>query len=265
LTLVITLFIFKTCAHNRHSTKERLYPMYLRTFFMMFLLMFAFGCTAEETKAAPDLKLDTQKSRISYTIGANIAKDFKAQQIDIDADVLVQGLKDGLAGKELRLTDEEMVSEIQAFQKEMQAKMVAEMEALAAKNKAAGEAFLAENAKKEGVKVTESGLQYKIIEEGEGPSPGPSDMATVNYRGTLIDGTQFDSSYDRGQPATFPVGGVIAGWTEALQLMKPGAKWQLVIPSNLAYGERGAGKDIGPNSTLVFDVELLSVEKGEKK
>jgi len=143
--------------------------------------------------------------------------------------------------------------------------MVAEMEALAAKNKAAGEAFLAENAKKEGVKVTKSGLQYKIIEEGEGPSPGPSDMATVNYRGTLIDGTQFDSSYDRGQPATFPVGGVIAGWTEALQLMKPGAKWQLFIPSDLAYGERGAGKDIGPNSTLVFDVELLSVEKGEKK
>jgi len=158
-----------------------------------------------------------------------------------------------------------MATEIQAFQKEMQAKMVAEMQALAAKNKAAGEAFLAENAKKEGVVVTDSGLQYKIIEEGEGPSPGPSDMATVNYRGTLIDGTQFDSSYDRGQPATFPVGGVIAGWTEALQLMKPGAKWQLFIPADLAYGERGAGKDIGPNSTLVFDVELLSVEKGEKQ
>jgi len=237
--------------------------MYLRTFFMMFLLMFAFGCTAEEIKAAPESKLDTPKSRISYTIGANIAKDFKAQQIDVDADVLVQGLKDGLADKELRLTDEEMAAEIQNFQKEMQAKMVAEMEALAASNKAAGEAFLAENAKKEGVTVTASGLQYKIIEEGSGDSPGPDDVATVNYRGTLVDGTQFDSSYDRGQPATFPVGGVIAGWTEALQLMKPGAKWQIFIPSDLAYGERGAGKDIGPNSTLVFDVELISVKKGE--
>jgi FKBP-type peptidyl-prolyl cis-trans isomerase FklB len=238
--------------------------MYLRTFFMMFLLMFAFGCTAEETKAAPELKLDSPKSRISYTIGANMAKDFKAQKIDVDADVLAQGLKDGLAGKELRLTDEEMATEIQNFQKEMQAKMAAERAALADSNKAAGEAFLAENAKKEGVKVTASGLQYKVIEEGSGDSPGPNDTATVNYRGTLVDGTQFDSSYDRGQPATFPVGGVIAGWTEALQMMKPGAKWQIVIPSDLAYGERGAGRDIGPNSTLVFDVELISVKKGEK-
>ena len=110
--------------------------------------------------------------------------------------------------------------------------------------------------------MTESGLQYKIVEEGAGDSPAAVDMATVHYRGTLIDGTQFDSSYDRGQPATFPVGGVIAGWTEALQLMKPGAKWQIVIPAGLAYGERGAGQDIGPNSTLLFDVELISVEKG---
>jgi FKBP-type peptidyl-prolyl cis-trans isomerase FklB len=143
----------------------------------------------------------------------------------------------------------------------MQAKMVAEMEAMQAKNQAAGAAFLAENAKKEGVIVTASGLQYKVLEPGDGPSPGVEDVATVHYRGTLIDGTQFDSSYDRGQPATFPVGGVIAGWTEALQLMKPGAKWQLFIPAELAYGERGAGQDIGPNSTLLFDVELISVEK----
>ena len=119
------------------------------------------------------------------------------------------------------------------------------------------------NAKIEGVVVTESGLQYKIVEPGEGESPGPNDVVTVNYRGTLTDGTQFDSSYDRGQPATFPVSGVIAGWTEALQLMKPGAKWQLVIPSELAYGDRGAGQTIGPNATLVFDVELIKVEKGE--
>ncbi|NOR49896.1 MAG: hypothetical protein GQ530_02525 [Desulfuromonadales bacterium] len=208
------------------------------------------------------MKLDTPKSRISYTIGVNIGKDFKSQKMDIDADVLFMGLKDSLAGKELQLTDEEMATEIQTFQQEMQAKITAEMEKAVAKNQVEGEAFLAENANQEGVVVTESGLQYKVLEPGEGDSPGPADMATVHYRGTLIDGTQFDSSYDRGQPATFPVGGVIAGWTEALQLMKPGAKWQLVIPAGLAYGERGAGQNIGPNATLLFEVELISVEKG---
>jgi FKBP-type peptidyl-prolyl cis-trans isomerase FklB len=221
--------------------------MYSRLIPVMFLLVFVVGCAAEEAKAVPELKLDTPKSRISYTIGVNIGQDFKSQKMDVDADVLLMGLKDSMAGKELRLTDEEMA---------------AEMEAMVAKNKVEGEAFLAENAKKEGVVVTESGLQYKVLEPGEGDSPQADDVATVHYRGTLINGTQFDSSYDRGEPATFPVGGVIAGWTEALQLMKPGAKWQLVIPAELAYGERGAGQDIGPNATLLFDVELISVEKG---
>ena len=238
--------------------------MSLRLFAVMSLLVFSFGCAAEEAKVVPELKLDTPKNRISYTIGVNIGQDFKSQKMDIDADLLLAGIKDSLAGKELRLTEEEMASEIQKFQEDMQAKMMAEMEALSAKNKADGEAFLAENAKQEGVVVTASGLQYKVLEAGEGDSPVPSDVVTVHYRGTLVDGTQFDSSYDRGQPATFPVGGVIPGWTEALQLMKPGAKWQLVIPADLAYGERGAGQAIGPNSTLLFDVELLSVEKGEK-
>jgi FKBP-type peptidyl-prolyl cis-trans isomerase FklB len=235
--------------------------MYSRLFVVMFVLLFAVGCSAEEAKVA-ELKLETPKDRISYTIGVNIGQDFKGQEVDVDTDILLMGLKDSLDGKELKLTDEEMIAEIQAFQQKMQEKMIAEMEASAGKNQAEGEAFLAENANKEGVVVTESGLQYKILEEGEGASPGAADVATVHYRGTLIDGTQFDSSYDRGQPATFPVGGVIPGWTEALQLMKPGAKWQLFIPSALAYGERGAGQDIGPNATLLFDVELISVEKG---
>lgn len=238
--------------------------MYLRLFAVMSLLVFSFGCAAEEAKVAPELKLDTPKNRISYTIGVNIGQDFKSQKMEVDADLLLAGIKDSLAGKELRLTEEEMASEIQKFQQDMQAKMMADMEALSAKNKADGEAFLAENAKKEGVVVTASGLQYKVLEAGEGDSPVPSDVVTVHYRGTLVDGTQFDSSYDRGQPATFPVGGVIPGWTEALQLMKPGAKWQLVIPADLAYGERGAGQAIGPNSTLLFDVELISVEQGAK-
>jgi FKBP-type peptidyl-prolyl cis-trans isomerase FklB len=238
--------------------------MYIRLFAVISLLAFFSGCAVEETKVAPELKLDTPKSRISYTIGVNIGQDFKSQKMDIDADVLLAGIKDSMAGTELRLTEEQMASEIQTFQKDMQAKMVAEMEALGAKNKADGEAFLAENSKKEGVVVTASGLQYKVIEAGEGDSPTPSDIVTVHYRGTLVDGTQFDSSYDRGQPATFPVSGVIPGWTEAMQLMKPGAKWQLVIPADLAYGERGAGQAIGPNATLLFDVELISVQKGEK-
>jgi len=235
--------------------------MYSRLFVVMFVLLFAVGCSAEEAKVA-EMKLETPKDRISYTIGVNIGQDFKGQEIDVDTNVLLMGLKDSLDGKELKLTDEEMVAEIQSFQQKMQAKMVAEMEASAGKNQAEGEAFLTENANKEGDVVTESGLQYKVLEEGEGDSPGAADVATVHYKGTLIDGTQFDSSYDRGQPATFPVGGVIPGWTEALQLMKPGAKWQLFIPSALAYGERGAGQDIGPNATLLFDVELISVEKG---
>jgi len=236
--------------------------MYLRLFAVMIMLTSLAGCTPEEASSASELKLDTPKNRISYTIGVNIGQDFKSQNMDVDPDLLLMGLKDTLSGKELQLTEEEMVQEIQNFQQEMQVKMAAEMEAKAAENKAAGEAFLAENAKQEGVVVTESGLQYKIIEPGQGDSPGPADVATVHYRGTLIDGTQFDSSYDRGQPASFPVGGVIPGWSEALQLMKPGAKWQLSIPAELAYGERGAGQDIGPNSTLLFDVELISVEQG---
>ncbi len=236
--------------------------MYFRLFTATLALVFFAGCAPEEAKSAPETKLDTPKNRISYTIGVNIGQDFKSQSMDVDPDVLLLGLKDVLAGKELQLSEEEMIKEIQAFQEEMQAKLVAEMEAKATSNQAEGEAFLAENAKKEGVVVTESGLQYKVIEAGEGDSPGPEDVATVHYRGTLIDGTQFDSSYDRGEPATFPVGGVIAGWTEALQLMKPGAKWQLFIPADLAYGPRGAGQDIGPNATLLFDVELISVEKG---
>ena len=236
--------------------------MYLRLFAVMIMLTSLAGCTPEEATSASELKLDTPKNRISYTIGVNIGQDFKSQNMDVDPDLLLMGLKDTLSGKELQLTEEEMVQEIQNFQQEMQAKMAAEMEAKAAENKASGEAFMTENAKQEGVVVTESGLQYKIIEPGQGDSPGPADVATVHYRGTLIDGTQFDSSYDRGQPASFPVGGVIPGWSEALQLMKPGAKWQLVIPAELAYGERGAGQDIGPNSTLLFDVELISVEQG---
>ncbi|MBW2451379.1 MAG: FKBP-type peptidyl-prolyl cis-trans isomerase [Deltaproteobacteria bacterium] len=225
-------------------------------------LVSVWGCGSQESVPASkekEVTLDSQKSRISYTIGLNIGRDFVNQEMDIDADVLLAGLQDAMAQKEPRMTEDEMAAEVQSFQQDMQAKAEAKMKALAEKNLEEGKAFLAENASKEGVMVTESGLQYKIIEAGTGDAPTESDTVTVHYKGTLIDGTQFDSSYDRGQPATFPVGGVIPGWTEALQLMKPGAKFQIYIPAELAYGERGAGQDIGPNATLIFDVELIEV------
>lgn len=220
------------------------------------VLLMASGCTAQEKK----LELNSLKDKVSYGIGLNIGKDFKEQEIDVDVNLLSRGIKDSLAGSEPALSEEQMREAFEAFQKEIVAKQEAKSKAAAEKNLKDGEAFMAENGKKEGVVTLPSGLQYKVIEEGSGKTPAASDTVTVNYRGTLIDGSEFDSSYKRGEPATFPVGGVIPGWTEALQLMKEGAKWQVVIPSNLAYGERGAMPVIGPNSTLVFEVELIKVQ-----
>jgi FKBP-type peptidyl-prolyl cis-trans isomerase FklB len=227
------------------------------------LLALAVGCTAEDAKspAAEEVKLDTQKKRISYTIGLNIGQDFARQEMEIDTDVLVLGVIDALGEKEPRMTQEEMAAEVQTYQQEMRAKQEARLKEVTDKNVEEGKAFLVENAKKDGVVVLESGLQYKVIEPGQGAKPTADSMVKVHYKGTLVDGAEFDSSYRRGQPASFPVGGVIPGWTEALLLMQEGAKWQLFIPSELAYGERGAGQDIGPNAVLIFDVELISIEK----
>ncbi len=224
------------------------------------LLFFVAACAPEAPTAPAEPTLDTPKNRISYTIGLNIGKDFATQEMDVDPDVLIVGIKDAMAGKEPRLSEEEMVAEIQTFQQKMQEQQLAKVQVLADKNKAEGEAFLTENIKKEGVVVLESGLQYKVVEPGDGASPTADSVVTVHYRGTLVDGTEFDSSYGRGEPATFPVGGVIPGWSEALPLMKVGAKWQLFVPAELAYGERGAGQAIGPNSVLIFDVELIKIE-----
>ncbi len=209
--------------------------------------------------AAEEIALKTEKDKISYTIGVNIGMSMKQQSVDIDADILAQGLKDGITGAKTAMTDEEMRQTMAAFQEEMTDMQAERMKALAEKNKKEGEIFLAENKKKDGVKTLPSGLQYKIIRDGKGDKPNLTDTVTTNYRGTLIDGTEFDSSYKRGQPAKFPVKGVIPGWTEALQLMKVGSKWQLFIPSDLAYGKRGAGSVIGPNATLIFDIELISI------
>jgi FKBP-type peptidyl-prolyl cis-trans isomerase FklB len=213
-----------------------------------------------QVNAQENLVLKNQKDKISYIIGMDIGTNLKKQSIDIDSNILAKGVKDALAGTKPLLTEQEIQETMVAFQKEMMAKQAE----VAKKNKAEGEAFLTENKKKEGVKTLLSGLQYKVIKAGTGKKPKLSDTVTAHYRGTLIDGTEFDSSYKRGQPATFPVsGGMIPGWTEALQLMEEGAKWQLFIPSNLAYGEKGAGRDIGPNATLIFEIELVSIQ--EKK
>jgi FKBP-type peptidyl-prolyl cis-trans isomerase FklB len=210
------------------------------------------------------LVLKDQKDKISYSIGMDIGNNLKRQSVDIDPDILAQGIKDTFSGGKTLLTEQEFHDTMTAFQKEFRAKQIERTKELAEKNKKEGEAFLAENKKKEGVITLPSGLQYKVIKEGTGNTPKLEDTVTVNYRGALIDGTEFDSSYRRGQPATFPVKGVIGGWTEALQLMKVGSKWQLFIPPALAYGERGAGRDIGPNATLVFDIELLSIKEVAK-
>ena len=207
---------------------------------------------------APELKTD--KEKISYSIGMDIGGNLKRGSVEVDPDLLAKGLKDSYGGGKTVLTEDQARQTLADFQKAMMAKQAETMKKLSEKNKADGEKFLAENAKKEGVKVLPSGLQYKVIAPGTGKSPTTADTVTTHYRGTLIDGTEFDSSYKRGQPATFPVSGVIPGWTEALQLMKEGAKWQLFVPPGLAYGERGAGQVIGPNATLVFEVELLTVK-----
>jgi len=202
--------------------------------------------------AAADKALPTQKDKSSYAFGMNIGNTIKAHQLDVDTATLMRGIQDILAGKAL-LTDDQAQSALTALANEAKQK---EEE----KNMKEGADFLAANKTKDGVVVLPSGLQYKIITAGTGAKAGPTDTVVCNYRGTLIDGTEFDSSYKRGQPAEFPVNGVIKGWTEALQLMPVGSKWQLFVPPDLAYGARGAGGVIGPNATLVFEVELISVK-----
>jgi FKBP-type peptidyl-prolyl cis-trans isomerase FklB len=222
---------------------------------------------ASQVSAEENLVLKSQKDKVSYIIGMEIGKNFKKQSIDIDPDILTKGIKDVFSGGKPLLTEQEIQENMVTFQKEMMAKQEELAKKLRENNKKEGEAFLAENKKKDGVKTLPSGLQYKVTKAGTGKKPKLTDTVTTQYRGTLIDGTEFDSSYRRGQPVSFPVTGVIPGWTEALQLMEEGAKWQLFIPPNLAYGERGAGRDIGPNATLIFEIELVSIQekKQEKK
>ena len=218
-------------------------------------LTFVTAVSAEEKPALKD-----SKDKVSYSIGLDIGSTLKKQNIDVNADTLSAGLKDALSGAKPQLTEEQIKETMTTFSKELTEKQQAKMQEAAQKNATEGEKFLAENKAKPGVKTTASGLQYKVMKEGSGPSPKETDTVVTNYRGTLINGTEFDSSYKRNEPVTFPVNGVIKGWTEALQLMKKGAKYQLFVPAGLAYGPRGAGQDIGPNATLIFEVELVDIK-----
>jgi FKBP-type peptidyl-prolyl cis-trans isomerase FklB len=220
------------------------------------LIVGLLGCQGAKDKKPT---LETQKQKVSYSIGIDIGNNFKHSEIDIDLEALAQGVKDAISDSTPMLTEQQREEVMRQFQQEMIAKRNENARKAGEKNKLEGETFLAENAKKEGVITLPSGLQYKILKQGDGKKPQLTDEVTTNYRGTLINGTEFDSSYKRGEPASFQVNGVIAGWTEALQLMPVGSKWQLFIPSHLAYGERGAGGAIGPNATLIFEIELLSI------
>ncbi len=197
-------------------------------------------------------------------IGSNLGNTLKNQSVEVDWNLVSEGLKDSTGGGKTRLTEAEEKAVLTEVQNEVRKQQQEKMQEAGAANKTEGEAFLAANKSKDGVVTLPSGLQYKILTAGTGPKPTASDSVVCNYRGTLINGTEFDSSYKRGQPATFGVGQVIKGWTEALQLMPVGSKWQLFIPSSLAYGERGAGAEIGPNATLIFEVELLSIQDKTK-
>jgi FKBP-type peptidyl-prolyl cis-trans isomerase FklB len=221
------------------------------------LVLSIFGSMAiAQKKGTPK----TKKEKISYSIGVNIGKNMKTQGMDLDQGLLTQGIKDGLNSSKTAMSDKDMESTMTTFQQEMMGKMQAKQKVVGEKNTKEGEAFLAANKKKEGVVTLPSGLQYKILKSGDGSKPTKDQTVKCHYRGTLIDGTEFDSSYKRGEPTEFPVGQVVKGWTEALQLMQVGSKWQLFIPAELAYGSNGAGQTIGPNATLIFDIELLSIK-----
>lgn len=226
----------------------------------LLFLAFAWGQEAKPTPAAPNVDevLKTDLEKVSYGVGYNMGKGWKQRNLEIDTKAVAKGLEDAMKGANPLITEDEMVKVMNSYAD-------AKFKEAKDKNAKAGEDFRAEFKKKDGVVETASGLLYRVITEGSGDHPTEDDKVVVHYKGSTTDGQEFDSSYTRGEPVTFPITGVIAGWTEALKLMRPGAKWEVVIPPALAYGEQGAGGVIGPSSTLVFQVELLELKKGEGK
>lgn len=236
-----------------------------RLFFIVTAAAMASPAVAQEQipptrKSAPAPAPQTQQERAGYAIGLDIGRMFRKQSIEVDLTFLTRGIRDGLTGVKPQMSDEEMQTTLNTMQKEAQTRAVVRAKAEGAKNQDEGQKFLAQNAKQEGVKTTKSGLQYKVLKEGRGPSPKANDIVRTHYHGTFLNGDVFDSSVQRGEPAEFAVNRVIPGWTEALQQMKVGSKWQLFVPPDLAYGESGF-QDIPPNKTLVFEVELLDIVK----
>lgn len=225
------------------------------------LALLPWSADAQQPAAPPQPQAaPADRAKLSYALGVDLGMQLRKQGIDIDSAIFAKAMGDALSGAKLEMTPEESRKIIAAFQEELRKKQQAAAATAAAKNRSAGEAFLAENKAKEGVVALPSGLQYKVLKQGTGPKPTAEDTVECHYRGTLIDGTEFDSSYKRSQPASFPVKGVIRGWTEALQLMPVGSKWELYVPPTLAYGDRGAGQTIGPNATLIFEVELIAIK-----
>ncbi|MFO7762391.1 MAG: FKBP-type peptidyl-prolyl cis-trans isomerase [Wenzhouxiangellaceae bacterium] len=223
------------------------------------VIIAASAALASGTLLAQSNELETPEERLSYTIGMDIGESLAGQDMPLDLDIVIQGLRDSFLGEETLLTQEEKQAEREKFIQQRQQQLEQERSEEARINLEEGQAFLAANAEKDGVTTTESGLQYRVIEAGDGERPDADDRVTVHYRGKLINGVEFDSSHSRGEPATFGLNQVIPGWTEGVQLMREGAKYELFVPSDLAYGEQGRPGPIGPNSTLIFEIELLEV------
>jgi FKBP-type peptidyl-prolyl cis-trans isomerase len=234
--------------------KNRFLPGLTAACFTAVAAIFMGACNAGSSA-----DLESFEGRASYAIGVNIGTSLKQDNVPLDMDAFIQGVSDVLEDREPQLTNEEVGEALRELTRNLQVARAQEMGEASQRNIDEGQAYLVENGQREGVTTTESGLQYEVITQGSGPTPSAADRVSVHYRGTLIDGTEFESSYERGEPATFPVNGVINGWIEALQLMPVGSKYRLVIPSDLAYGERGSGANIGPNATLIFEVELLEI------
>jgi FKBP-type peptidyl-prolyl cis-trans isomerase len=225
---------------------------------LKWMVVLGFWLLAAQVSAQETAVLNTPKDKVSYGLGVGVARNFKRQGIEVDVDLLVKGLKDALSGQKLLLSEDDLRATMKGFQEEMRQKQAQAAKIAAEANKKAGEAFLAENQKKEGVVTLPSGLQYKILKAGNGKNPTDDDTVECQFRATLIDGTEFDSSQRAGNPVSFGIKGTIAGWKEALKLMPVGSKWQIFVPPQLAYGEHSVGA-IGPNSTVIFEVELLSI------